>query len=156
MHARSRGSVEFGDGELLEIGDQRHHGEPDAQVAGDVQRAGQLGTGGNCIKIGLPGKSILRYYFQENGTSRRPFLLLRIRFPGRPIFIQFIPGNLCGVEAEVPGRLERGNAALHVAREDEDVPHFGDLHGGRTKILRITRSASSYNKISLHHLSLHW
>ena len=30
-------------------------------------------------KIGLPGKSILGYYFQENGTSRRPFLLLRIR-----------------------------------------------------------------------------
>ena len=26
-------------------------------------------------------------YFQENMTSRVPFLLLRIRFPGRPIFI---------------------------------------------------------------------
>ena len=25
--------------------------------------------------------------------SRRPFLLLRISFPGRPIFIQFIPGH---------------------------------------------------------------
>ena len=50
--------------------------------------------GGNCIKIGLPGKSILRDYFQENMTSRRPFLLLRISFPGRPIFIQFIPGLL--------------------------------------------------------------
>ena len=24
-------------------------------------------------------------------TSRRPFLLLRISFPGRPFFIQFIP-----------------------------------------------------------------
>ena len=48
--------------------------------------------GGNCIKIGLPGKSILRDYSQENMTSRRPFLLLRIRFPGRPIFIQFVPG----------------------------------------------------------------
>ena len=23
-------------------------------------------AGGNCIKIGLPGKSILGYYFQEN------------------------------------------------------------------------------------------
>ena len=31
-------------------------------------------------------------YFQENRTSRRPFLLLRIRFPGRPIFTQFFPG----------------------------------------------------------------
>ena len=37
--------------------------------------------GGNCIKIGLPGKSILKAYFQENRT----FLLLRISFPGRPI-----------------------------------------------------------------------
>ena len=27
-------------------------------------------------KIGLPGKLILRDYFQENVTSRRPFLLL--------------------------------------------------------------------------------
>ena len=47
----------------------------------------------NCIKLGLPGKSILGYYFQENRTSRRPFLLLRISFPGRPNFIQFIPGH---------------------------------------------------------------
>ena len=50
--------------------------------------------GGNCIKIGLPGKSILRDYFQENMTSRRPFLLQRISFPGRPIFIQFVPALL--------------------------------------------------------------
>ena len=28
---------------------------------------------------------------QENRTSRRPFLLLRISFPGRPIFIQLPP-----------------------------------------------------------------
>ena len=49
---------------------------------------------GNCIKIGLPGKSILRDYFQENRTSQRPFLLLRISFPGRPIVIQFVPGVL--------------------------------------------------------------
>ena len=44
--------------------------------------------GTNCIKIGLQGKLILGDYFQENRTSRRPFLLLRISFPGRPIFIQ--------------------------------------------------------------------
>ena len=50
-----------------------------------------LESGMNCIKIGLPGKSILRYYFQENRTSRRPFLLLKISFPGRPILIQFVP-----------------------------------------------------------------
>ena len=40
---------------------------------------GRSSPGGSCIKIGLPGKSILGDYFQENGTSRRPFLLLRIR-----------------------------------------------------------------------------
>ena len=44
-------------------------------------------------KKGLPGKWILGDYLQENMTSRRPFLLLRIIFPGRPIFIQFIPGH---------------------------------------------------------------
>ena len=48
-------------------------------------------------KIGLPGKSILRDYFQENRTSRRPFLLLRISFPGRPIFIQLPPANKSGM-----------------------------------------------------------
>ena len=32
-------------------------------------------AGMNCIKIGLPGKSILGDYFRENRTSRRPFLL---------------------------------------------------------------------------------
>ena len=53
--------------------------------------AAAMTPGGNCLKIGLPGKSILRDYFQEKWTSRRPFLLLRIHFPGRPIFIQFIP-----------------------------------------------------------------
>ena len=50
--------------------------------------------GTNCIKIGLQGKLILRDYFQENRTSRRPFLLLRISFPGRAIFIQFIPAAM--------------------------------------------------------------
>ena len=48
-------------------------------------------AGMNCLKIVLPGKSILGDYFQENGTSRIPFLLLRISFPGRPIFIQLPP-----------------------------------------------------------------
>ena len=40
------------------------------------------GSGGSrdeLYEIGLPGKSILGHYFQENRTSRRPFLLLRIR-----------------------------------------------------------------------------
>ena len=48
-------------------------------------------AGTNCIKIGLPGKLILGDYFQENMTSQRPFLLLRISFPGRLFFIQWPP-----------------------------------------------------------------
>ena len=48
--------------------------------------------GKNCIKIGLPGKLILRYYSQENRTSRRPFLLLRIGFPGRLFLYNCLQG----------------------------------------------------------------
>ena len=56
------------------------------------RRRATMRTGTNCIKIGLPGKSIHRDYFQESMTSQRPFLLLKISFPGRPIFIQLPPG----------------------------------------------------------------
>ena len=56
------------------------------RLAAEARRQGT-----NCIKIGLPGKSILGDYYQEYRTSRKPFLLLRISFPGRPIFIQFPP-----------------------------------------------------------------
>ena len=38
-------------------------------------------SGMKSIKIGLPGKLILRDYFQEDMTSQRPFLLPRISFP---------------------------------------------------------------------------
>ena len=44
-------------------------------------------------KISLPGESILGDYFQEIRTSGRPFLLLRISFMGRPIFIQLPPAQ---------------------------------------------------------------
>ena len=54
--------------------------------------AATASSGMNCIKIGLPGKSILGDYFQENKTFQRPFLLLRISFPGRPIFKQLPSG----------------------------------------------------------------
>ena len=77
----------------------RHEEEYDADPdAGEDDAA----PGGNCIKIGLPGKSILRYYFQENRTVWRPFLLLRISFPRRPIFIQFVPDCLLLVLAQPP------------------------------------------------------
>ena len=48
-------------------------------------RLEERSSGGNCIKIGLPAKSILRDFFQENRSLGRPFLLLRISFLGRPI-----------------------------------------------------------------------
>ena len=79
-------------------------------------------SGGNCIKIGLPGKSILRDYFQENGTSRRHFLLLRISFPGRPIFIQ-LPPDL---------RRERAVGALDHAR-----PHLGRVPPPLPRAFRV-------------------
>ena len=53
-------------------------GEGGERLDGDVAAAPALvqegvvhrEPGGNCIKIGLTGKSILRHYFQENRTSR--------------------------------------------------------------------------------------
>ena len=78
-------------------------------------------SGGNCIKISLPGKSILRSYFQENRTSRRPFLLLRISFPGRPIFIQFIPGpRVRQLDNLLPHRVWQRSAG------DEHAPELVD------------------------------
>ena len=78
-------------------------------------------AGANCIKIGLPGKSILEYYFQENRTSRRPFLLLRISFPGKPIFIQLVPARGFVSQRLLVPPVERGHGdaqqfgpALHV------------------------------------------
>ena len=65
----------------------------------------------------LPGKLILRDYFQENRTSRRPFLLLRISFPGRPIFIQFVPA-----EVEIEG------GGLEEEDEDEGEAEAQDHH----------------------------
>ena len=76
----------------------------------------------NCIKIGLPGKLIIRDYFQENMTSQRPFLLLRISFPGRPIFIQLPPE--VEAEAEPDGGLE-----LEGRRDPVRQPRQG--HGER-------------------------
>ena len=88
-------------------------------------------AGGNCIKIGLPGKLILRDYFLENRTSRRPFLLLRIRFRGRPIFIQLVPGALVGVDGaeveDVDGGDDHGedghDGEGHEARSHHEAGH---------------------------------
>ena len=79
-----------------------------------------LTTGGNYIKVGLPGKSILGDYFQENRTSQRPFLLLRISFPGRPIFIQSIPGKV-GASVAVVGTAHHGRVPARHGRVNEWV-----------------------------------
>ena len=112
--------------------------------------------GGNCIKIGLPGKLILIpsdaiclaperekrphspvpaiqpvcpypalnllrplvEYFQENRSSGKPFLLVRISFPGRPIFIQFVNSSL------------NGKVPLSLSRQQIDLPLIGHVHTG--------------------------
>ena len=62
----------------------------------------------NCIKIGLPGKSILGDYFQENMSSRRPLLLLRISFPGRPILYNCLQvSGLLPMRRHAPEARER-------------------------------------------------
>ena len=63
-------------------------------------------------KIGLPGKLILGDYFQENRTSQRPFLLLRISFHGRPIFIQ-LPPDLKDEEKEDIARVIQKPKVFH-------------------------------------------
>ena len=63
------------------------------------------------------------YYFLENWTSRRPFLLLRISFPGRPIFIQIVPELLAVAEDEVHVLVERLELADEGARVLQDDAH---------------------------------
>ena len=57
--------------EFLGLGDRRGHVDAIAQHSPVVTSLCRYSeSGGNCIKIGLPGKLILRYYLQENRTSR--------------------------------------------------------------------------------------
>ena len=67
--------------------------------------------------MGLPGKPILGDYFQENMTSQRPFLLLRISFPGGPIFIQLPPEGT----STMPRTTASSSGKRHVGMvEDSD------------------------------------
>ena len=64
-------------------------------------------------------------------TSQRPFLLLRISFPGRPTFIQLPPeeGSGGGAERdEASGAAEAGAGAGH--RDGEGQPHLARAQGG--------------------------
>ena len=89
------------------------------------ETVGRKLPGTNCIKIGLTGKSILGDYFQENRSPGRPFLLLRISFPGRPIFIQLPPETLEDAEAQELDDvwLNKINAVI-----------FGEKDGNRGKV----------------------
>ena len=109
-------------------------GEGGERLDGDVAAAPALvqegvvhrEPGGNCIKIGLTGKSILRDCYQENRTSRRPFLLLRISFPGRTTFTQFIPGALDDCvhgPVAVPRGVDHAHARLLPRGEREQLEH---------------------------------
>ena len=59
--------------------------------------------GGNCIKIGLPGKLIL----SKRRGLREAYSLEKkspgINFPGRPILIQLVPGGVDGLLQEGVG-----------------------------------------------------
>ena len=77
--------------------------------------------GMNCIKIDLPGKLILRDYLQENRTSQRPFLLLRIDFPGRPIVIQLPPGWKL--------MMQSGNEIYFISKALDGDPYFNTFLG---------------------------
>ena len=77
-----------------------------------------------CVKVGLPGKSILGDYFQDNRTSRRPFLSVRISFPGRPIFIQFVPGPAAERRPLVLGAAVAQRQAEPGQQEEEGHMHL--------------------------------
>ena len=62
--------------------------------------------------------------------SRRPFLLLRISFPGRPIFIQLVPGEVpLDLEECVEGALaELLVNAVTLRRVEEAFPPRHPVH----------------------------
>ena len=57
-------------------------------------------------------------------TSGRPFLLLRISFPGRPIFIQLFPGARGGGDVGGGGGRGRVVAVSRRRRPDGKVGNF--------------------------------
>ena len=69
---------------------------------------------------------ILGDCFQEKRTSGRPFLLLRMSFPQRPIFMQLVPGGLGAVVGRVVEPLHAHAPAL-AAAASADPPGRGLL-----------------------------
>ena len=101
------------------------------------------------MKIGLPGKSILGDYFQEKRTSRRHFLLLRISFPGRPIFIQFVPAEAA---TAVDSKVARISRRKEGPDDDDDSAGGGDGNftpGGLEYVLEMLRILNDYTQYGL-------
>ena len=128
-----------------------HAGETSAAIA-----APTVHSGGNCIKIGLPGKLILGDYFQKNMISRRPFLLLRISFPGIPILIQFVPaavlvltallGDLEDVVEEEEGEVGALSGQLVRPSELDDVRLAQEVSVRRHQVRRAVLYVAEYFK----------
>ena len=92
-------------------------------------------TGMNHTKIGLPGKSILRDYFNENRTSQRPFLSLRISFPPNTYFYTIasslpIVGPLLGGGDGASSSNSNSNGGAAGALSLDNIPIVGDLLSG--------------------------
>ena len=94
-----------------------------------------LWIGTNCIKIGLPGKLILGDYVQENMTSQRPFLLLRIRFPGRPILYNCLQGD-----DEVEAIRESGAGVAHCPNSNNSI-RSGNMDARRMRAGGVREAA---------------
>ena len=119
-------------------------------------------SGGNCIKIGLPGKWILGDYFQENMTSPRPFLLLRISFPVT-YFYTIHPWYLW--QLLVHGHAEHVDVGRHVVPRvlphsvvvRDETAHVGHNVLGQSISSFIVRlSCRSHNtRQSLYRVTLH-
>ena len=112
-----------------------------------LRRRGRRGrgrrAGGNCIKMSLPGKSILGDYFQENGTSKRPFLSLRISFPGRPFYIQFVPAVRRRGRRR---RLLRGRPRRRIGRR---VAGGDDVWNEADEIDKVLRKRQKRHKVGV-------
>ena len=90
-----------------------------------------LGT--NCIEIGLPGKSILRDFFQVNMTSRRPFLLTENQFSGKTYFYTIHPcaaHGLLSVQRRVGRVAELFAAEAGLIGQDAQEGGVGARSGG--------------------------
>ena len=84
-------------------------------------------------------------------TSRRPFLLLRVSFPGRPIFIQLAPGVpisrrdvMCGLVHNTNGEqeviaIEDGGFSYYNGSVEIFNVQSGQWRTGEFSIMRLSQ-----------------